>query len=104
INFPLISDLERKLSADLGILAPGGVTYRAAYLVDKSGTVRSMVINDLPLGRNVAELLRTLDALQYHEQHGEVCPAGWPKGQRGIQTTRESAGSHLEKKHGQSAA
>lgn len=104
INFPLISDLERKLSSDLGILAPGGVTYRAAYLVDKEGTVRSMVINDLPLGRNVAELLRVLDALQYHEEHGEVCPAGWQKGQTGIQTTSESTGAYLASKHGQSAA
>ena len=104
ISFPLISDLERKLSTELGILAPGGVTYRASYLIDKNGVVRHMVINDLPLGRSVEEMLRMVDALQFHEQHGEVCPANWRQGEEAIKPTSESTGDYLAKKHSKSSA
>lgn len=102
VDFPLISDMERKLSSELGILADGGVTYRAAYLIDGKGVVRHMVINDLPLGRNVEEMLRMVDALEFFEKNGEVCPANWTQGEEGLQTTSESTGAYLAKKHGNS--
>lgn len=98
ISYPLLSDNERKLSNELGIMANGGVTYRASYLIDKDGVVRHMVVNDLPLGRSVQEMLRMVDALEFHEKHGEVCPANWKKGEEAISATRESTGAYLAKK------
>jgi peroxiredoxin (alkyl hydroperoxide reductase subunit C) len=98
VQFPLLADLERKLSTELGILT-GGVTFRASYLIDKTGTVRHMVVNDLPLGRSVEEMLRMVDALQFHEEHGEVCPANWRKGEDAIKPTAASTGAYLAKKH-----
>ncbi|MDD9912585.1 MAG: peroxiredoxin [Alphaproteobacteria bacterium] len=97
VNFPMVSDLQRDLSDELGILNDAGVTYRASYLLDKDGIVRHMVINDLPLGRNVEEMLRMVDALQFTEQHGEVCPANWKQGETGMKPTRESTGEYLSK-------
>ena len=97
VNYPMLSDIERKLSNELGILAEGGVTFRASYLIDKEGTVRHMVINDLPLGRSVEEMLRMVEALDFHENHGEVCPANWKKGEEAIQPTKESTQAYLEK-------
>ena len=95
VQFPMLSDIERKLSNELGILAPGGVTYRASYLIDQNGVVRHMVINDLPLGRSVEEMLRMVDALDFHEKHGEVCPANWKEGEKAMSATRESTGDYL---------
>lgn len=100
VNFPLMSDMERKISSQLGIVAEGGVTYRASYLLDENGIVRHMVCNDLPLGRSVQEMLRMVDALKFHEEHGEVCPANWQEGEEAIQPTSESTGAYLAKKHG----
>lgn len=100
VNYPMLSDIERKLSNELGIIADGGVTYRASYLIDKSGVVRHMVINDLPLGRSVEEMLRMVDALDFHETHGEVCPANWKKGEEGMSATKESTQAYLEKTAG----
>ena len=100
VNFPLMSDMERKISSQLGIVADGGVTYRASYLLDENGVVRHMVCNDLPLGRSVTEMLRMVDALKFHEEHGEVCPANWQEGEEAIQPTSESTGAYLAKKHG----
>ncbi len=104
VQFPMVSDLERKLSSELGILAPGGVTYRASYLIDAEGNVRHMVVNDLPLGRSVSEMLRMVDALDFHEKHGEVCPANWKEGEDAIQPTKDSTGAYLAKKHGQGSS
>jgi len=97
VDFPMVADLKRELSTELGILAEGGVTFRASYLLDKEGTVRHMVINDLPLGRSVDEMLRMVDALDFHEKHGEVCPANWKQGEEAMSATRESTGSYLAK-------
>lgn len=102
VNYPLMSDMERKISSQLGILADGGVTYRASYLLDGNGIVRHMVCNDDPLGRSVDEMLRMVDALKFHEEHGEVCPANWHEGEEAIQPTAESTGAYLAKKHGKS--
>ena len=100
VNFPLMSDLKREFATELGILAPGGVTYRASYLIDKEGVVRHMVINDLPLGRSVSEMLRMVDALAHHEEYGEVCPANWKQGDEAMNATKESTGAYLGKKDG----
>ncbi|PZP39552.1 MAG: hypothetical protein DI585_03700, partial [Pseudomonas fluorescens] len=74
LNYPLLSDSLRELSDDLGILNNEGLTYRASYLLDKSGTIRHFVVNDLPLGRSVNEMLRMVDALAFYEENGNVCP------------------------------
>jgi peroxiredoxin (alkyl hydroperoxide reductase subunit C) len=98
LKYPLISDMQRKLSGELGILNADGVTYRASYLLDKEGVIRHMVVNDLPLGRSVPEMIRMVDALAFFEENGEVCPANWHKGDEGMKTTREAVGEHLSKK------
>ena len=72
-----------------------GVAFRGSFLIDKNGVVRHQVVNDLPLGRNIDEMLRMVDALQFHEEHGEVCPAQWQKGQSGMQATPEGVASYL---------
>lgn len=95
LAYPLMSDMLRKVSGELGIVNDGGVTYRASYLLDKTGTIRHMVINDLPLGRSVAEMLRMVDALAFFEENGEVCPANWKKGEAGMKANREATGAYL---------
>ena len=73
----------------------GGVAFRGAFLIDKNGVVRSQIVNDLPLGRNMDELIRLVDALQFHEEHGEVCPAGWKKGEKGMNASPEGVAAYL---------
>ncbi|MGQ9607051.1 MAG: peroxiredoxin [Thermogutta sp.] len=80
IRYPLIADLDKKISADYDVLLPGGIALRGLFLIDTSGIVRHQVVNDLPLGRSVDEALRLVQALQYFEKHGEVCPADWHEG------------------------
>lgn len=87
-RFPLVSDLNKTISRDYDVLVPGdGISYRALFLIDKQGIVRHQLINDLPLGRSVEEALRMLDALIFFEKHGEVCPANWSQGKRGMKAT-----------------
>ena len=74
---------EEKISADYGVLLDSGIALRGLFLIDKAGVLRHVTVNDLPLGRNVDEVLRMIDALHHFEQHGEVCPAGWKKGDAG---------------------
>jgi len=97
VDFPLVSDMERIWSEQLGILADGGVTYRASYLIDEEGIIRHMVINDLPLGRSVSEMLRMVDALNFHQKHGDVCPANWKEGDEAISADKESTSAYLAK-------
>ncbi len=80
LKYPLVSDLTKKISCDYGVLLAGGVALRGTFIIDKAGIVRHITINDLPLGRSVDETLRSLDALQFFEEHGEGCPAGWTPG------------------------
>ncbi len=98
VNYPLISDLDKSVSRAYDVLLGaepatvmthddevetsigGGVTMRGSFLIDEDGTVRHAVLNDLPLGRNIDEMLRMVDALAFHTEHGEVCPAGWKTG------------------------
>ena len=91
LNYPLVSDLTKKISADYGVLLDNGVALRGTFIIDQKGIVRAVTVHDLPLGRSVDEALRVLDALQYYEKHGEVCPADWRKGAAAIKPgVRES--------------
>lgn len=100
IDFPLVADVNHSISQDYGIEHPASVALRASFLIDKQGTVRHQVVNDLPLGRNVDEMLRMVDALQYHEEHGEVCPAGWTKGDAAMTPSTAGVASYLAE-HGE---
>jgi peroxiredoxin (alkyl hydroperoxide reductase subunit C) len=95
IQFPIVADLKHEITRAYGIEHPGGVAMRASFLIDREGIVQHQVVNNLPLGRNVDEMLRTVDALQFHEEHGEVCPAGWQKGEGGMQPTAEGVSEYL---------
>ncbi len=91
VEYPLIADLTKEISQAYDVLAPMGVAYRGLFLIDKEGVVRHQVVNDLPLGRSVDEALRMVKALQYFEQHGEVCPANWHEGAPTIKPDPEQA-------------
>ncbi len=84
VTYPLVADLNKQIATDYDVLLPGGVALRGLFLVDKQGVVRHQVVNDLPLGRNVDEALRMVEALQFFEANGEVCPANWKNGARTI--------------------
>ena len=97
INFPLVADLNKNISRDYGILFNDSIALRGLFLIDKEGIVRHAVINDLSLGRSVDEALRMLDALQYTEKHGEVCPANWHEGEEAMKPTAEGVAEYLAK-------
>ena len=98
IKYPLISDLTKQIAKDFGVLLEqGGVALRGLFLIDRKGVVRHALINDLPLGRSVDEALRVLDALRFHEEHGEVCPANWHEGEEAMKPTAEGVASYLAK-------
>jgi peroxiredoxin (alkyl hydroperoxide reductase subunit C) len=85
VKYPIISDFNKEISKAYGILFEGlGAAYRGLFLIDKKGVVRHQTVNDLPLGRNVDEVMRLVDALQFHEKHGEVCPANWKEGEKSM--------------------
>ncbi|EDM79718.1 putative alkyl hydroperoxide reductase subunit [Plesiocystis pacifica SIR-1] len=95
VKYTLAADLKHEIVSAYGIETADGVALRAAFLIDREGVVRSQIVNDLPLGRNIDELLRLVDALQFHEEHGDVCPAGWNKGDAGMTATAEGVASYL---------
>ena len=97
IEYPLIADLNKTIAREYGVLLNDSIALRGLFLIDKEGTVKHSTINDLPLGRNVDEALRVLDALQYTEAHGEVCPANWKKGEEAMKPTNEGVASWLSK-------
>lgn len=98
IQFPLVADLNKNIARNYGILLEeGGIALRGLFLLDKGGIVRHAVINDLPLGRNVDEALRMLEALQFFEAHGEVCPANWKPGEDGMKPSAEGVAAYLAK-------
>ncbi|KJS38436.1 MAG: alkyl hydroperoxide reductase [Rhodospirillaceae bacterium BRH_c57] len=97
VQFPMVADLTKQICRDYGVLIEGaGVALRGSFLIDKNGNVRHVTINDLPLGRNVDEALRMVDALTFHDEHGEVCPAGWQKGKKGMTATPEGVAAFLK--------
>ena len=111
VTYPLVADTNKTISSAYGVLAgelhagenPGDpftatgelIAYRGLFLIDKQGIVRHSLVNDLPLGRNVDDTMRLIDALQFHEQHGEVCPANWNKGKSGMKATNEGVAEYL---------
>ncbi|MBI2433393.1 MAG: peroxiredoxin [Candidatus Hydrogenedentes bacterium] len=95
IGYPLVADLTKSISRDYSVLVNDAVSLRGLFLIDRDGIVRHMLINDLPLGRSVDEALRVLDALQYTEAHGEVCPANWNKGHKAMKPTAEGVAAYL---------
>ena len=97
IRYPLIADLNKQVSRSFGVLFNEEVALRGLFLIDREGIVRHAVINDLPLGRNVEEALRMVDALRFHEEKGEVCPANWQKGEEGMKPTSEGVVDYLSK-------
>ena len=98
VQFPIVADISHSITRAYGIEHPDSVALRASFLIDKAGIVQHQVVNNLPLGRNVDEMLRMVDALQFTEEHGEVCPAGWQKGESGMQPTAEGVASYLSAK------
>jgi len=97
INFPLVADLTKQISRDYDVLLNDAVALRGSFLIDKDGTIRHAVVNDLPLGRNVDEMLRMVDAMLFTNEHGEVCPAGWVKGEEGMKADAEGVAEYLAK-------
>lgn len=96
VQYTLAADVTHSICQSYGVEHPmAGVAFRGAFIIDKAGTVRSQVVNDLPIGRNVDELLRTIDAVQFFEEHGEVCPAGWEKGKPGMQASPNGVAEYL---------
>ncbi len=97
IRFPLVSDLSREIARSYGVLFDEKVALRGLFLIDREGIVRHAVVNDQPLGRSVDEALRMLDALRFHDEHGDVCPADWKKGKEGMRPTSEGVVDYLSK-------
>lgn len=96
VKYPLVADLNHAICKAYDVeTADGKVALRGSFLIDRSGTVRHQVVNDLPLGRNIDEMLRMVDALQFNETHGEVCPAGWKDGEAGMKGTPDGVASYL---------
>lgn len=90
IDYPLVSDINKTIARDYGVLKEDeGIAYRGLVILDKEGYVRHHLINDLPLGRSVDEVIRMLDAMIFHEKHGEVCPANWKKGSKSMKPTQK---------------
>jgi peroxiredoxin (alkyl hydroperoxide reductase subunit C) len=96
IQFPLVADLTKSIARDYDVLTGGAVAFRGTFMIDGDGIVRHQVVNDLPLGRNVDEALRMVDALQFHEEHGEVCPAGWNRGDEGMKANAKGVAEYLK--------
>lgn len=95
VRYTLAADLKHEIAKAYDVESDIGVAFRGSFLIDKSGVVRHQVVNDLPLGRNFDELLRVIDALQFHEEHGEVCPAGWQKGDAGMSASPAGVAAYL---------
>ncbi|MCL6270219.1 peroxiredoxin C [Sansalvadorimonas sp. 2012CJ34-2] len=95
VGYTLAADMRHDIAKAYDVESEGGVAFRGAFLIDKNGVVRSQIVNDLPLGRNMDELIRLVDALQFHEEHGEVCPAGWNKGDKGMDANPDGVASYL---------
>eukprot|EP00922_Rhytidocystis_sp_ex-Travisia-forbesii_P005624 GHVS01008174.1.p1 GENE.GHVS01008174.1~~GHVS01008174.1.p1 ORF type:complete len:219 (+),score=34.46 GHVS01008174.1:145-801(+) len=95
VQYPLLADVTKKIARDYGVLMEGGMALRGLFIIDKKQTLQHALINNLPIGRSVEEAIRTIDALQFHEAHGDVCPANWKKGQKGMKPTAEGVAAYL---------
>ena len=97
IAYPLVADLNKKITYDYGVMHEAGIAFRGLFLIDKEGLVQHQVINNLPLGRNIEEALRMVDALQFHENNGEVCPANWKSGEDGMKPDPSGSKTYFDK-------
>lgn len=99
IGYPLVADLNKGIARAYGVLLNDAVALRGLFLIDTHGVVRHALVNDLPLGRSVEEALRVVDALQFHEEHGDVCPANWKQGEKGMRPTADGVADYLARKY-----
>ncbi|HIE42380.1 MAG TPA: peroxiredoxin [Nitrospinaceae bacterium] len=97
IAYPLVADLNKKITNDYGVMHEAGIAFRGLFLIDKDGVVQHQVINNLPLGRSIDEALRMVDALQFHENNGEVCPANWKAGEDGMKPDPDGSQEYFGK-------
>jgi len=95
VRFPLVADLSKSIARDYDVLVGDAVALRGTFLIDKDGVVQHQVVNNLGLGRNIDEAIRMVDALQFTEKHGEVCPAGWNKGKAGMKASTAGVAEYL---------
>ena len=95
VKYTLVADVKHAICQAYDVEAGAGVAFRGSFLIDKAGVVRHQVVNDLPLGRDIDEMLRMVDALQFTEEHGEVCPAGWKKGKAGMNASTAGVAKYL---------
>ena len=95
VKYTLVADITRQICQDYDVASDDGVAFRGSFLVDEDGLVRHQVVNDLPLGRNVDEMIRMIDALAFNQEHGEVCPAGWQDGDKGMNASPEGVAAYL---------
>ena len=95
VQYALVADIKHEICRAYDVEAEGGVAFRGSFLIDQKGVVRHQVVNDLPLGRNIDEMIRMVDALQFTEEHGEVCPAGWNKGKAGMKASTSGVAEYL---------
>ena len=95
VKYTLVADIKHEICQAYGVQSAGGMAYRGSFLVDEEGLVRHQVVNDLPLGRNVDEMLRMVSALEFHQKHGEVCPAGWQEGDSGMEASPRGVSDYL---------
>lgn len=100
VGYTLVADVKHDIVRAYDVETAGGVAFRGAFLIDNKGVVRSQIVNDLPLGRNIDELVRLVEALQFHEEHGEVCPAGWKKGEQGMKANPAGVAAYLAENAG----
>ncbi len=98
VKYTMVADIKQEIVKAYDVQAPGGMAYRGSFLIDEKGVVRHQAINDLPLGRNIDEMLRMVDALSFFQEHGEVYPAGWTKGDEGRKATTAGVAEYLQKK------
>ena len=99
VKYTLVADTKHEICQAYDVEHPeAGVAFRGSFLIDKEGQVRHQVVNDLPLGRNIGEMLRMVDALDFHEEHGEVCPAGWTEGKAGMDASPAGVAKYLSEK------
>ncbi len=95
VQYPLVADLTKNIARDYDVLINEAVALRGTFLIDQEGIVRHQVVNDLPLGRNIDEAIRMVDALKFFQAHGEVCPAGWNKGKKGMKANAAGVAEYL---------
>ena len=100
VKYTLVADITHEICKAYDVESEGGVAFRGSFLIDEDGDVRHQVVNDLPLGRNVDEMLRMVDALAFHQEHGEVCPAGWNEGDAGMTASPEGVAAYLSQNAG----